>query len=117
MPFDRCASYSFSFQLKTCQDIQYYRKTTPGHKLKEKVERFILDFIKNQSNPTEEAATKGRPPLGKNMVDIDKYTPFQFSLKKSTIKKIQNYKEQNKFDLDKNVEEYIKLNMPSRIIR
>jgi len=116
---DLCTSYSlysFSFQLGTCQDIQYYRKTNKFHTLKQDVEKFILNFMNNQKNPTnEESATRGRPERDKVIKETDKYVSFQFSLKKSTITKIRLYKKKPDIpELDKNVEEYIKLIVPSR---
>lgn len=115
MSRDLCTSYSFSFQKSTCQDIQYYRKTNKFHTLKEDVERFILDFIKNQKNPTDNTATRGRPERTKVIQEKDKYVSFQFSLKKSTIRKIRTYKiKPDTPELDKNIEEYIKLIVPTR---
>ena len=118
MSRDICTSYSFSFQLKTCQDVKYYRKTTVNNPLKINVEHFILNFIKNHNNYTKElSATKGRPVTNKVIAVNDKYTSFQFSLKKSTITKIRKYKKLTGVpDLDKHVEKYIKQLVPSRIV-
>lgn len=115
---DICHSYSFSFQLKTCQDIRYFRKTTPNNTLKNKIEKFVLSFIKDYKNSTDESTTRGRPKKDKIISIDDKYIPFQFPLKKSTIRKIRDYKRKEDVpNLDKNVEEYIKLIVPSRILR
>ena len=117
---DLCFSHSFSFQLKTCQDIRYYRKTSPQHDLKNKVETFILNFIQKPVNVTDDISitTKGRPKKKENLDKINKYKSFQFSLKKSTIQKIRDYKKkENMPNLDKNVEEYIKLTVPCRDVR
>ncbi len=115
MSRDLCTSYSFSFQLSTCQDIQYYRRTNKFHTLKQDVERFILKFIKNPKAITDEIAIRGRPERDKVIDEKEKYTSFQFSLKKSTITKIRSYKKKpDVSELDKNVEEYIKLIVPFR---
>ncbi len=117
---DLCFSYSFSFQLKTCQDIRYYRKTSPQHDLKNKVETFILNFILKPANVTDDIplTTKGRPKKNKTINEINKYESFQFPLKKSTIQRMRDYKKNgNTPNLDKNVEEYIKLVVPCRDVR
>lgn len=118
MPRDLCTSYSFSFQLKTCQDIRYYRKTNPQNDLKLLVEKFTLDFIKDPKNLTNEIIKRGTPGKIRKIEDDDKFTDFTFSFKKSTILKIRAYKKKPDVpNLDRNVEEYIKLLVPSREIR
>lgn len=118
MTTDYCTSYSFSFQLQTCQDIQYYKRTTPGQKLKEKVEAFILKFMKDPKPLTDVILPTGKPPKGKVIEDIDICVPFSFGLKKSTIKKIRAYKKKEGLpNLDKNTEQYIKLTVPCREVR
>lgn len=113
-----CLSYSFSFQKKTCQDIRYYKKTNPSHTLKKKIEQYILDFMKNPINGDIETPKRGLPNKNTTIHSIDKYESFQFSLKKSTIKRIRLYKKKEDMpSLDKNVEEYIKLIVPCRVVR
>ncbi len=118
MSRDLCASYSFSFQLKTCQDIQYYRKTIPKNDLKLLVEKFILDFIKDPKSLTNKIIKRGTPGKDRKIEDDDKFTDFTFSFKKSTILKIRAYKKKHDMhNLDRNVEAYIHLVVPTREIR
>ena len=113
-----CNSYSFSLQLKLCQDITYYKKTTKLHNLNDIIDKFLISFIKKNISYTTEQSTKGRPHKGKILKDINKYTSYPFSLKKLTILKIKKYKKEgNDPDLDKNLEEHLKLIVPIREVR
>jgi len=69
------------------------------------VEKFILDFMKEQKNPTDtKSAIRGRPDRNKVIQEKDKYVSFQFSLKKSTIAKIRTYKKKSDIpEIDKNL--------------
>ena len=118
MKVNPCISYSFSFQKNICQDIRYYRKTNPNSTLKQNIEAFILKFIKSTTPYELNHVSQGRPFKGKAIDPLDKYESFQFSLKKSTIKRIREYKKkENMPELDKNIEEYIKLVVPCRVVR
>jgi len=111
-------SYSFSLQLKLCQDIRYYKKTTFQNKLNLLAEKFILNLIKNIKKDSTENPVRGRPHRDKQINNINKYVPFQFSLKNSTIDKIKEHKKNgNVPNLDKNLEEHLRLIVPCREIR
>jgi len=115
--------YPFSFQLKLCQDIRYYKKTTIGNGLNVIVENFILNFFNNNNNNNNYKRSinkpkRGRPCKNQELKNIDKYTPLSFSLKKSTINKIkQHKKKRNTLNINTRLEEYLRLIVPVREIR
>lgn len=114
---DTFHSYSFSFQLKTGQDIRYFKKTNPDNPLNKIIENFILNFISSPIDNTT-PIKRGRPEFKNKPIIMNQYKSFQLSLKKSTISKIKKYKKLgNNPKLDSNVEEYIKLTIPIREIR
>ena len=88
---------------------------------KPKVEDKLSIIIQKPVNVTDNIplTTKGRPKKNKPIDEINKYESFQFPLKKSTIQRIRDYKKKkdNVPNLDRNVEEYIKLVVPCRDVR
>lgn len=118
MQNDSHQSYSFSLQLKLCQDIRYFKQTTKGHSLNTIIDEFILNFIKGEISYPIDNIQRGRPTQNKSIEKLNKYIPYQFSLKVSTVIQIKLYKEKgNNPNLDGNIEEHLKLIVPIRDIR
>jgi len=111
-------SYSFSFQLKLCQDIRYFKLTTPSNLFNKMVETFILNLIKNNITSIVNNPKRGRPKTNHSIKSIDKYMSFQISLKNTTIKKIKEHKTNGNIpNIDKSLEAHLKLTLPVRDIR
>lgn len=109
---NRCLSYSFSFQLKTIQDIIYFKRTNKPNTFNHVIENFILKFIKDNKKIVEKINARKYNKLDN---ESKRYTSCTVSLKESTITKIREYKRLKDVpNLDENTEEYIKLIVPSR---
>lgn len=108
------SSYSFSFTSKTADNLRYFKKTTLGHTLNTQADQFILNFIEHATDTDDSISPKrGRPK--KPLKEGNIYAPFNFSLKDTTIKIIQEYKKKDCMpSLDVALEKYLDLQIPVR---
>lgn len=110
-------SYSFSFSKKLSTNLRYYKRTTLNHNVNAKIEAFVLSFMIHATPINEDTIIstpkRGRP---KQKIKDDKlYAPCNFSFKKTTIEKIQEYKKKDKMpNLDAEVEKHLNVQIPVR---